>query len=189
MLKYIRSNDVVLLQLWSYELYGKYFRLPPFPSSFFESMPFSNFLSLEMYVPQCKSFPLISTNRRVKPWLQEAESNPVNANFISQNLSTVFPPLCQLYFLKSANYISLTLSIVFLKIWQLYFSHSVNCISWNLPTVFLSLCQSYFSKSDSCISHTFQLYFLKSSNCIFSDSLNMCFKNQKFPSHLHKSES
>ena len=53
---------------------------PPFSSSFFESMPFSNFLSLEMYVPQSKSFPLISTNRRVKPWLQEAESNPVNAN-------------------------------------------------------------------------------------------------------------
>ena len=159
MLKYIWCNDVVLFQLWSFELYGKYFRLPPFPSSFFESMPFSNFLSLEMYVPQSKSFPLISTNRRVKPWLQEAESNPVNANFISQNLSTVFPS---------------TLSIVFLEICQLYFSHSFNCISQNLTAVFLTLSQ---------------LYFLKSSNCIFSDSLNMCFKNQKFPSHLHKSKS
>ena len=144
MLKYIRSNDVVLFQLWSFELYGKYFRLPTYPSSFFESMPFSNFLSLEMYVPQSKSFPLISTNRRVKPWLQEAESNPVNANFISQNLSTVFPPLCQLYFLKYDNCISPTLSIVFLKICKLHLLHAVNCISWNMTTVFLPLCKLYF---------------------------------------------
>ena len=76
------------------------------PYSFlFVLLPFPNFLSLEMYVPSItQKFPSHPPQIGELSLDCRRPSNPVNANFISQNLSTVFLRLClNLYLSNTSN--------------------------------------------------------------------------------------
>ena len=66
---------------------------------------FPNFLSLEMYVPSItQKFPSHPPQIGELSLDCRRPSNPVNANFISQNLSTVFLRLClNLYLSNTSN--------------------------------------------------------------------------------------
>ena len=106
-------------------------------------MPCWNFLILEMYV--CSIKQKFSSH---PPQIGELSldckrpSNPVNSNFISQNLSTVFLWLSQLYFLEHVNCISLI-------IWNMHWFHKSHT-NWvlTLNCRRLSLIQSTFKKVD-----------------------------------------